>query len=80
MQLCIKGGGGKAKNKFEGLSRLKNLTSENKSILELSMACEDKVPIRNFLKVVRLAFSYEAWDFFKHQSNFILDFLQVSNI
>ncbi len=35
------------------------------------------VQIRNFLKIIKLAFCYEAWEIFRRLSNKIIAFLEV---
>jgi len=40
---------------------------------------ENFIQMKNFLKVVKLAFSYEAWDLFRRISNKIVFFLESSS-
>lgn len=74
--MCI-GGGGKSKVSFNNLSEFKAVVTTNKSLIQMAIDNEDTIPIKNLLRVIQLAFSYEVWDIYRRLSYRILSFFQV---
>ncbi len=50
------------------------------SILNLTLKAENGVQIRNFLRVVKLAYNYESWDIFRRLSYRIIPFIEVFDL
>ena len=72
------GGGGKNPVPNDQLSDFKSLVFNNQTIMQMAINGENFIQMKNFLKIVKLAFSYEAWDIFRRISNKILFFLESS--
>ncbi len=74
----ILGGGGKPKTSFEVLSEFKAVVPENKSLIQMAIENQDTIPIRNLLRIIQLAFSYEAWEIYRRLSNKVLSYFHVN--
>ena len=73
------GGGGRSPITNDQMSEFKSLVFSNQSIVTMAVNAENSIQMRNYLKVIKLAFSYESWDFFRRISNKILYYIEVSS-
>ena len=71
------GGGNKSVLSTEDMFDLKALVVSNKSQISMAISGENGIQIMNYLKIVKLAFSYEAWDVFRRLSIKIINYIEV---
>lgn len=73
----LKGGGGKHKTSFELSNEFRAVVPDNKTLIQMAIDNQDTIPLKNLIKIIQLAFSYESWDTFRRLSNKILIHFQV---
>ena len=79
-EYLVNGGGGKSPASFEELFDFKSLvTDTSRSQISMAIGGENGVQILAYLKIVKLAFSYEAWDVFRRMSTKIVNHIEVFN-
>ena len=71
------GGGGKNPVSNDQIGDFKSVVYSNQSIITMAVNGENFIQMRNFLKVVKLAYSYETWDFFRRVSTKILYYIEA---
>ena len=77
-EFLANGGGGKQiKTSFDIISEFKAVVPDNKTLIQMAIDNQDTIPIKNLIKIIQLAFSYESWDMFRRLSNKILVYFQV---
>ncbi len=70
----IVSGGSKSHKDFKAI---KGLSS---SQLSMAVRGDNGVQIRNFIRVVKFAFNYEAWELFRRWSVKIMKIIEVNNL
>ncbi|RNA15266.1 cilia- and flagella-associated 54, partial [Brachionus plicatilis] len=75
-EYLVNGGGGKSPLPNDQLSDFSALVTDNSSILSIAIQGNNGVHIKNYLKIVKFAFNYEAWDVFRRMSLKIIDFIE----
>lgn len=76
-EYLINGGGGKSPAPNDQHSDFKSLVISDQSQISMAINGDNGVNIRNYLKVVKLSFNYEAWEVFRRLSTKIVVLIQV---
>lgn len=62
-------------------SQFSSLTSHpNASLISMAVKKQNGIPIKSFIKIIKFAFNYESWDFFRRSAHNLLSALEVSNL
>ena len=51
----------------------------NASLISMAVRKQDGIPIKSFIKIIKFAFNYESWDFFRRSAHNLLSALEVSD-
>lgn len=57
----------------------RDVYNSNASLIQMAINAESGVQLRNFLKVVKFAFNYEAWDIFRRLSTKLINIIEVKS-
>lgn len=71
------GGGGKASITTGELVDFKGIVSKNDTLIKMAINCENGVLMKNFLKIVKFAYSYENWEIFRRLAIKTTSFIEV---
>ena len=66
-----------AKTPSDAMTNFRSLVLSERSQISMAVGGEHGVQIRNFIKIIKLAFNYEAWDVFRRLSHRILAFIEA---
>lgn len=75
----IANGGNRATLDETEMYEYRDVYNSNASLIQMAINAESGVQLRNFLKVVKFAFNYEAWDIFRRLSTKLINIIEVKS-
>lgn len=75
----IANGGNRATLDESDMYEYRNVYNSNASLIQMAINAESGIQLRNFLKVVKFAFNYEAWDIFRRLSVKLINIIEVKS-
>ncbi len=73
----IASGGNRAPVDDSEVVEYRAVFNSNSSLITMAINAENGVQLRNFLKIVKFAFNYEAWDIFRRLSSKLINIIEV---
>ena len=71
------GGGGKTPIATSDLADFKGIVTKNDTLMKMAINSENGIQMRNFLKIVKFAYSYENWEIFRRLANKTIPYIEV---
>lgn len=73
----IANGGNRYYNENNEVLEYRNIINTNTNLITMAINAEPGCQLRNFLKVVKFAFNYEAWEIFRRVAYKIIQIIDV---